>query len=65
MSNHIHIIWQIKGEVASSEIQKCFLENTAKKIKADLEVHHPEVLKLFASTQKDRVYHFWKEDLIN
>jgi putative transposase len=60
MSNHIHIIWQIKGEVLSSEIQKSFLENTAKKIKSDLEIHHPEVLKLFASTQKDRVYHFWK-----
>ena len=60
MSNHIHIIWQIKGEVPISEIQKSFLESTAKKIKADLEIHHPEVLKLFASTQKDRVYHFWK-----
>jgi putative transposase len=31
-----------------------------KKIKKDLEQHHPEVLKLFASTQKDRTYHFWK-----
>lgn len=60
MHNHIHIIWQIKGEVSISEIQKDFLESTAKKIKADLKINHLEVLKLFISTQKHREYHFWK-----
>ena len=60
MHNHIHIIWQIKGDVLISEIQKDLLESTAKKIKADLEIHHPQVLKLFVSSQKDRDYHFWK-----
>lgn len=60
MSNHIHLIWQIKGEVDISEIQKEFLESTAKNIKRDLEMNHVEVLRFFASTQKDRSYHFWK-----
>ena len=60
MHNHIHIIWKIKGEISISEVQKDFLESTAKKFKADLKIHHPEVLKLFLSTQKDRDYHFWK-----
>jgi putative transposase len=60
MHNHIHLIWQILRDDKASEIQKDFLENTAKKIKNDLELHHPEVLKLFASSQKDRTYHFWK-----
>ena len=60
MHNHIHIIWQIKGDVSISEVQKDLFEFTSKKFKADLEINHPQVLKLFVSTQKDRAYHFWK-----
>jgi putative transposase len=43
-----------------NHIHKEFLESVSKKIKKDLEKNHPHVLKLFASTQKDRTYHFWK-----
>lgn len=60
MDNHIHLIWQVKGDHNPSEIQKYFLENTAKHIKKDLTLSHPNVLKLFISTQKDRSYHIWK-----
>ena len=65
MHNHIHIVWQIKDDISISEVQKDFFESTAKKIKKDLEIHHPEVLKLFISTQKDRGYHFWKRRQYN
>jgi putative transposase len=37
MHNHIHIIWQVKGDIATSELQKDFLESISKKIKKDLE----------------------------
>lgn len=60
MDNHIHLIWQIKGENTPSEIQKRFLEVVSKEIKKDLMVNHIEVLKVFTSTQKDRSFHFWK-----
>lgn len=60
MNNHIHLIWQVKGEHNPSEIQKLFLESTTKQIKNDLAIYHVEVLKVFQSTQKDRTYHFWK-----
>jgi putative transposase len=60
MNNHIHLIWQIKDAHPPSEVQKQFLENTAKQIKKDLALHHVEVLKFFESTQRDRSYHFWK-----
>jgi putative transposase len=60
MDNHIHLIWQIKGNYNPSEIQKSLLQNSAKYIKNDLAIYHPNVLKLFASTQKDRSFHFWK-----
>jgi putative transposase len=60
MDNHIHLIWQFKGENKSEETRKSFLESTAKLFKKDLIENHPLVLKVFSSTQKDRTYHFWK-----
>jgi len=62
MDNHIHIIWQVKGDMNTSEVQKQFLEGCSKHIKSDLEIHHPNVLVFFKSTQKDRAYHFWKRN---
>jgi len=60
MDNHIHIIWQVKGDIEPPEVQKQFLEGCSKHIKAHLELHHPNVLPFFKSSQKDRRYHFWK-----
>jgi REP element-mobilizing transposase RayT len=60
MNNHIHLIWQVREEGKPSEVQKTLLENISKQIKNDLSVYHPEVLKIFESTQRDRAYHFWK-----
>ena len=60
MDNHIHIIWQVKGDIDPSEVQKQFLEGCSKHIKKDLEIHHPNVLVLFKSSQKDRSHHFGK-----
>jgi putative transposase len=60
MDNHIHIIWQVKGDIKTSEVQKQFLEGCSKHIKADLEMNHPDVLHFFKSSQSDREYHFWK-----
>jgi len=47
MDNHIHIIWQVKGDIDPSKVQKQFLEGCSKHIKKDLEIHHPNVLVLF------------------
>jgi putative transposase len=58
MDNHLHIIWQVKGDTKPSELQKKFLEGCSKRIKLDLEVNHPLVLELFKSSQKDRNYNF-------
>jgi putative transposase len=60
MDNHIHLIWQITGDHNPAEVRKSFFESTAKSFKNDLLAYHPNVLKLFVSTQKDRNYHFWK-----
>jgi REP element-mobilizing transposase RayT len=65
MDNHIHTIWQVKGNISTSEVQKQFLEGCSKKIKIDLEKFHPKVLEIFKSTQKDRAFHFWKRDALS
>jgi len=62
MDNHIHIIWQVKGDIDTSEVQKQFLEGCSNHIKKYLEIHHPNVLVFLKSTQKDRTYHFWKRN---
>jgi REP element-mobilizing transposase RayT len=58
MDNHIHLIWQIKGNVSTSEVQKQFLENCSRNIKKDSQFSHPKVLDFFKSTQQDRNYDF-------
>jgi putative transposase len=60
-----HIIWQVKGIIKMSEVQKQFLENCSKSIKTDLEANHTKVLTFFKSTQKDRSYHFWKRSAMS
>ena len=64
MNTHIHIVWQVKGDIDTSEVQRQFLEGCSKQIKKDLEVHHPNVLTFFIpiaiGIKKDRAYTFWK-----
>jgi hypothetical protein len=37
---------------------------TAQRIKRDLEIHHPEILKYFLVELKDRTYQFWKRNAL-
>jgi putative transposase len=57
MSNHIHIIWEIKEEWKSKNIKQMFLKYTAQQIKFMLD---EKELEIYKSTQKDRQYHFWE-----
>ena len=60
MDNHIHLIWQIKGDVNVSHVKRSFFTRTAQCFKSDLKKHHPKVLPHFKSSQGDRNYHFWE-----
>ncbi|MGN6647993.1 MAG: transposase [Cytophaga sp.] len=60
MDNHIHLIWQFKGDKHPSIIKRSFFTRTAHHFKKDLKVNHPNVLEYFRSTQEDRKYHFWE-----
>jgi putative transposase len=60
MDNHIHLIWQIKGNTHPSIIKRSFFTRTALFFKKDLIINHPNVLEYFKSSQGDRTHHFWE-----
>ena len=60
MDNHIHLIWQVKGDTNPSIIKRSFFTRTAQYFKRDLKLNDPNVLEYFKSTQQDRTYHFWE-----
>ena len=47
MSNHIHVIWQMKEWNRKEDVQLSFLKFTAQKIKFDLIENHPNILSHF------------------
>jgi len=62
MSNHIHIIWQIRPENRCEDVQRDFLKFTAQKIRFDLKDNHPKELSKFEVNLKDRKYQFWQRN---
>ena len=60
MPNHIHIIWQMRENVKSADVQRDFLKYTAQQMKFDLQQNHPAVLEKFRVKLKDRSYKIWE-----
>jgi len=65
MSNHLHLIWQMKNGIKTEEVQRDFLKYTAQQIKFDLQKHHPNVLQHFKVDAKDRQYQFWERNALS
>ncbi len=62
MSNHIHLIWQIQPGHKRENVQRDFLKYTSQTIMRDLELNHPQVLKVFEVDAKDRKYQLWQRN---
>jgi len=62
MDNHIHVIWQLQAGKKRDDVQRDFLKYTAQQIKKDMMKEHPEELKEFLVTAKDRKYQFWERN---
>lgn len=62
MSNHIHLIWQIRPGHRYQDVQRDFLKFTSQKIRFDLLEHHPEELSQFEVNLKDRKFQFWQRN---
>ena len=65
MSNHIHILWQLRGNHKLEKVQQSFLKYTAQQIKFDLITSHPQVLEHFRSNATDRAYQFWERNALS
>ncbi len=62
MPSHIHIVWRVKNERRTQDIQRDFLKYTAQQIKFELERSNPEILRKFYVGAKDRKYQIWKRN---
>ena len=62
MSNHIHLIWQIQQGHKREDVQRDFLKYTSQTIMRDLELNHPQVLKVFEVDAKDRRHQIWQRN---
>lgn len=63
MSNHLHIVWQSKGNNEIKKIQNSFIKHTSKEFKKQLEKE--DKLKEYEVNTIDRKYNFWKRDSLN
>lgn len=60
LSNHLHIIWQSKGNSSIQKVQNSFIKHTSKEFKKQLEIDGN--LKDYEVNAIDRKYNFWKRD---
>jgi REP element-mobilizing transposase RayT len=65
MSNHIHLIWQVRPGHRYQDVQRDFLKFTAQQIRFDLLEHHPKELSQFEVNLKDRKYQFWQRNSLS
>jgi putative transposase len=62
MSNHIHLIWQMREKIKPENVRRDFLKFTAQQIKKDLKKSDPAVLENYRVDAKDREYQFWEKN---
>ena len=60
MSNHIHLIWQVRPPHVYQHVQRDFLKFTAQKMRFDLKEFYTEILSQFEVNKKDRKHQFWQ-----
>jgi len=64
MPNHIHLVWKVKDDKNSSDVQRDFLKYTAQQIKSDLRSCNPELLREFYVGAIDREYQIWERNAL-
>ena len=63
MSNHLHIIWQSKGNNSIKKIQTSFIKYTSNGFRKELEKDNN--LKAYEVNAIDRKYNFWQRDSLS
>ncbi len=65
MSNHIHVIGQVRANFRPKDIQLSFMKYTAQMIIKDLRNNHQEVLEIFKVKASDRKYQVWERNALS
>jgi len=65
MTNHIHIIWQMRAGRKRDNVQRDFLKHTAQCIKDDMMKHHKKDIANYLVNAKDRIYQFWERNALS
>lgn len=60
MPNHLHVLWELNKMNGKEMPHASFNKATAHLITKDLKYLHPEVLKVFAVTDKERSHRIWQ-----
>jgi putative transposase len=63
MSNHVHIIWQSKGDNSIQKIQTSFIKHTSKEFKKLVEAEGNS--ETYEVNTIDRKYNFWKRNSLS
>jgi putative transposase len=65
MSNHMHLIWQMRGDHRREDVQRDFLKYTAQRILRFLRaVQTPALSELYVKA-KDRKYQVWERNALS
>jgi len=62
MPNHLHAIWELHKMYGKEKPHASFNKETAHKIRIDLELHHPNVLKRFRVEESSREVRIWQRE---
>ncbi len=62
MPNHVHFIWQLIQMNGKEKPHKSFLKYTAYEFKKYLQLHKPDLLKLYSVEASNKEYEFWQRD---
>ena len=65
MSNHIHLIWQVKANHTRTDVQLSFMRYTAQQMQRELKENSPALLQEFKVNKQDRKYQFWKREALS
>lgn len=63
MSNHVHFIWQAKGNNKIKEVQTSFIKFTSRKFMQQLQAENK--IQEYELKMGDRKYHFWQRDSLS
>lgn len=62
LSNHFHLIWQMRGGHKRNDVQRDFLKYTSQQILKAMKDEKPELLKQTLVNAKDRMHQVWERN---